>query len=124
MDARPQIKLENGTHHHQNVVLIRFDYDYKIHNKLKETPIAHWSRSHGCWLVWSEEFNVTWFFEEFGELGNIDTSSLKGTGFLKSGSSLFNERRYTYRSRIKLPKGYLEKLGNYKKAEIKRKIKF
>jgi len=77
LHTRPQIKLEYGTHRQQEVVLVRFEYHQPITNKLKELFGAWWSKSHGCWLIAKEYFELGRFFEGMKELAYIDYSELK-----------------------------------------------
>jgi len=77
LDKRPQIKLEYGTHRQQEVVVVRLEYNLPINEKLKQLFGAYWSRSHGCWLIGVEEFNLSVFFQLMNPLAYIDYSALK-----------------------------------------------
>ncbi len=77
MTTRPQIKLEYGTHRQQEVVFVRFEYSRPIMERLKELFGAYWSRSHGCWLIGAEDFNLHLFFEGLCNWAYIDYSALK-----------------------------------------------
>lgn len=82
MNTHPQIKLEYGKHRQQEVVLIRFEYNLPIINRLKEMEGTRWSRSHGCWLIAKEDFDMGSFFERLKALTYIDYSALKKQQFV------------------------------------------
>jgi integrase/recombinase XerD len=112
LNTRPQIKLEYGTHHRQEVVLVRFKYNLPIKDRLKERFGAYWSRTHGCWLIIKDEFDLHLFFEGLRDLGYIDYSELKKfkkTEYNKD-STPGKRINYQHRKTTKLPKGYLDKL--------------
>ncbi len=119
MKLRPQITLEYGTHHQQDVVLIRFEFNQPINQRLKELFGARWSHSHGCWLTDAEKFELGLFFEGLKDLAYIDYSALKITS--KPEHKPLLKRDYSYRKHIELPKGYFEMLiqKRYSQSTIK-----
>jgi len=108
LNTRPQITLEFGTHYQQEVVLIRFEYNHPIKQKLRETFNVRWSKSHGCWLIGTDDFDLHLFFESLRDLAYIDYSALKIT--TEPEHKVILKRNYSYRRNIELPKGYFEML--------------
>ncbi|MFV0593796.1 MAG: tyrosine-type recombinase/integrase [Draconibacterium sp.] len=119
MDTRPQIKLEYGTHWQQEVVLVRFEYNLPIKKKLKEIFGARWSKSHGCWLIGTKNFNLGLFLEVLHDLACIDYSALKIKTKPLNPEKV--RRDYSHRSGIELPRVYYERLvqKRYSKSTIK-----
>lgn len=119
MNVRPQIKLEYGTHRQQEVVLVRFEYNQSIKKRLKELFRAYWSRSHGCWLIGLEDFDLRLFFEGLHDLAYVNYSALKIIS--KPAYNKKEKRDYSYRSEIELPKGFLDLLiqKRYSESTIK-----
>ncbi|WP_346859501.1 site-specific tyrosine recombinase/integron integrase [uncultured Draconibacterium sp.] len=119
MNTRPQIKLETGEHRQQQVVLVRFDYNQEIKNRLKELFPVYWSKSHGCWLIWSKDFDLGNFYKALRDITYIDYSALKITTEPEQKVKL--KRNYSYRRNIELPKGYFEMLTQkrYSRSTIK-----
>ena len=110
MNTHPQIKLEYGTHYQQEVILVRYDYNHPVKLKLKELFDARWSRSHGCWLIAKEEFDLGIFFDGIRDLAYIDYSALKKPDINRKKQNYREIVNYHYRKLIELPLGYLEKL--------------
>ncbi len=115
LNPRPQIKLEYGTHREQDMILIRFEYNQAIMNRLKEMFSAFWSRSHACWLIAKEDFELGRFFEGMKELAYIDYSALRITP--KPVYKEDKKRDRSHRSLIELPNGYLELLKQKRYSE-------
>ena len=115
MNTRPQIKLEYGTHQQQEVTLLRFEYNLPINDRLKELFGAWWSKSHGCWLISKDDFDLGLFFEGLRDLAYIDYSALK----IKTDPMVGTKagRDYSHRSVTDLPKGYLEFLKQKRYSE-------
>ena len=117
MTSRPQILLEYGKHRNQQVVLVRFDYNLPINNRLKELFGARWSKSHGCWLITAGEFDLHLFFEGLKDLAYIDYAALKKPEPQPPEFKTRTTINYQYRNSIKLPQGYLEKLEQKRYSE-------
>ncbi len=119
MPTRPQIKLEYGTHRQQEVVLVRFEYNQAIADRLKELFGVWWSKSHGCWLIAMDDFDLGLFFEGLRDLAYINYSALKITTEPEYTPPL--KRDYSYRKTQQLPNGYLEilKQKRYSQSTIK-----
>ena len=94
MNTRPQIKLEYGTHRQQEVVLVRFEYNQVIIKRIRELFKTRWSRSHGCWLIAVDDFDLGLFFERLHDLAYIDYSALKK---LKQMQETIGEKEYNAR---------------------------
>ncbi|WP_204273786.1 site-specific tyrosine recombinase/integron integrase [Draconibacterium mangrovi] len=115
MNTRPQIKLEQGKHQQQEVILVKFAHNQQITNRLKELFPVRWSSSLWSWTIAKADFNLSRFFETFRELAYIDYSALKAQA--KSTSPKIVKRDYSHRSKIELPKGYLELLKQKRYSE-------
>jgi len=115
LNTRPQITLEYGTHRQQDVVLIRFEYNRPINERLKELFGARWSHSHGCWLIDIDDFQLGLFFEGFKDLAYINYSALKIKTKPKVPEKV--SRDYSHRSTTELPKGYFELLKQKRYSE-------
>lgn len=119
LNIRPQITLEFGTHRQHEVVLVRFEYNLPVKERLKQLFAVSWSRSHGCWLIDVESFDLGLFFEGLRDLAYINYSALKIT--TEPEYVEVKKRDYSYRKNIELPKGYMELLTQkrYSQSTIK-----
>ncbi len=117
MNTRPEITLEKGEHRQKAVVFVRVEFNLKITNRLKETTLARWSQTNGCWYINKENFNLHQFFETFKELAFINYSALKNnknrisTTQIKSGENTY--KLQTLKSQ--LSQETKEKLASFKK---------
>ena len=110
MTPKPQILLSRDLHKKQNVVLIKFSYNRKLIDRLKEFTTAKWSQSKCSWYIPVNEFNLKRFFLRFKDLAYIDYSALKNT-YSKQQSSDFRPKvKYDHRKQFEVPDKYLEKL--------------
>ncbi len=115
MNTRPQIKLEPGEHQQQENILVKFLYNKAIIERLKELFPTRWSSSHSSWIIKKEDFDLGRFFEAFRDIAYIDYSALKARA-----QSPFHEvakHDYSHRSKIDVPKGYLELLKQKRYSE-------
>ncbi|WP_347841526.1 site-specific tyrosine recombinase/integron integrase [uncultured Draconibacterium sp.] len=108
MNTRPQIILQKGIHHAQQVIFVLFDYNKELKKHLRELTPAMWSKTYNCWYIKESDFNLNFFFVKFSELAYIDYSELKKP--LNKVLQPTARRDYTYRNSIKLPKPYSDKL--------------
>jgi len=115
LPTRPQIKLEYGTHRQQEVVLVRFEYNQAIADRLKELFGAWWSKSHGCWLIAMDDFDLGLFFEGMHDLAYINYAALQIMAM--PGETDKVSRNYSHRSTTVLPQGYLELLKQKRYSE-------
>ncbi|WP_206610119.1 tyrosine-type recombinase/integrase [Maribellus luteus] len=119
MNTLPQIKLEYSIHRKQEVVIVRFEYNSDINDRLKELFPARWSSSMSCWYIVKDQFSLGRFFEGLRDWAYIDYSALKIKAMPVAPERI--SRDYSYRSGTKLPKGYLEllKQKRYSESTIK-----
>ncbi|WP_297090318.1 site-specific tyrosine recombinase/integron integrase [uncultured Draconibacterium sp.] len=108
MNTHPQIILQKGIHHAQQVIFVLFDYNKELKKHLRELTPAMWSKTYNCWYIKESDFNLNFFFVKFSELAYIDYSELKKP--LNKVLQPTARRDYTYRNNIKLPKPYSDKL--------------
>ena len=119
MNHKPQIKLSYATHNEEPVVKIVFDFNQKIKQQLISTIHARWSKTMNCWYMAQHEFNLNTFYTDFRDMAYIDYTALKVVS--KPVIQEKVKRDYSYRSKLKLPKGYLEllKQKRYSESTIK-----
>ncbi|HYQ58459.1 MAG TPA: site-specific tyrosine recombinase/integron integrase [Draconibacterium sp.] len=108
MNTRPQIKLEKGEHRQQQVVFVRFAFNREISELVKDTLPVRWSRTHGCWYIARENFDLGIFFATLKDLAYIDYSALNTKA--KPYMPYAIKRDYSYRDFIQLPPKYIDKL--------------
>ena len=119
MKHKHQITLSYSQHRQNQVVKIVFDFNDKINNELIGTIHAKWSNTMKCWYMARNEFNLNTFYTSFKDLAFIDYSALKVVS--KPNIQENKKRDYSFRSKLKLPKGYLEllKQKRYSESTIK-----
>ena len=119
LNTRPQIKLEKGFHRQQEVVMMRFDYNLPLQERLKGLFDVRWSRSNGCWLVDANDFDLGILFNGLRDVAHINYSALKIVTLPEKKE--VKKRDYSYRRKIDLPKGYVEllKQKRYSQSTIK-----
>ena len=105
------ITLRKAHHRHQNVIMLRFDYDVELADRAKQLEGARWSQTMKSWYIPERLFDLHSFFEAFQGTGlyrlfGVETEYPPSN----SGSEKKKVRAYPHRIFIKLPKGYLEKL--------------
>ncbi len=103
------ITLKKAHHRQQAVVLLQFDYDVELANRIKQVEGTCWSQTMKCWYIPEKLFDLHSFFEAFHEQVYIDYSDLKP----KPAPAPVQKKivkTYPYRKTIELPKGYLQKL--------------
>jgi len=103
MSNKPEIKLDNGYHRNQKVVLIRFVYNFKLIEQVKKLSGSRWSQTKRCWYIPADNFHLDIFLNKISGFADIDASSIKDNGV----SNISNGRVKKSHS-TKLPKGYLE----------------
>ncbi|WP_430973669.1 site-specific integrase, partial [Sunxiuqinia rutila] len=77
MNKRPQIMLEYGEHRQQQVVFVRFAFNREISELVKNILPVRWSRTHGCWYVARENFDLNQLFQQLRGKIWLDYSALK-----------------------------------------------
>lgn len=119
MNRKPQIKLSYSTHKEEPIVKILFDYNQPIINKIKEITKAKWSGVLKCWFVNRNEFNLPTFYINFKDLAYIDYSALKV--ITKPVVTKPLKRDYSHRSKLVIPRGFIEllKQKRYSESTIK-----
>jgi len=115
LNTRPQITLEPGTHSEQEVVLIKFSFDFALKEKLKQVLPVFWSKQLKSWYVLKHDFNLGYFKKEFSNEADIYYSALRLNSEPVYLENL--KRDYTHRQKTKLPKGYLELLKQKRYSE-------
>lgn len=115
MNTRPQIKLEYAKHAQQEVLLIRFPYNFSLKEKLKQTFPVLWSTQLRSWYVLKQDLDYNRFIQEIKVFADIDDSSLKLNTQAVYTAPL--KRNYRYRNNIKLPNGYIELLQQKRYSE-------
>lgn len=90
--------------------MFRFEYNHSIKMKLKELFDVHWSKTHGCWLIGVDDFDLHLFFEGMKDLAYVDYSALKKPDAEPPEPETRARINYQYRNTVELPNGYLEML--------------
>ncbi len=87
---------------------------------------VRWSATMNCWYIARQDFDLHDFFERFRNYAYIDYSALKKNIPESSELEALKVQKYSYRSKIELPKGYLEKLEQkrYSASTIKSYIAY
>ena len=88
------------THRSKEIVVIQFDYSTEIVNLLKVSFPARWSQTKKCWWIARKDFDYRKFKEVFAS-DEIIIDDQK--------TSITSTKKDT-KFKLKLPKGYLEKL--------------
>ena len=116
MSNKPEIKLDNGYHRNQKVVLIRFAYNLKLIEQVKKLSGSRWSQTKRCWYIPADNFHLDIFLNKISGFADIDASNIKDNGVSNISNGRVNKSLST-----KLPKGYLEILEQkrYAKSTIK-----
>jgi site-specific recombinase XerD len=116
LNQKPQIILTYTEHNQTPVVKIVFDYNQSINLRIKQIPLAKWSKTLDCWYISRNEFNLGQFFEQLKQLAFIDYSGLKTpTKLLQSipvARPLMKESR-----QVEMPKGYIDRLEQQRYSE-------
>jgi site-specific recombinase XerD len=116
LNQKPQIKLSYSEHNQIPVVNIVHDPNPGIDIKLKQIPVAKWSKSMNCWYIARSAFNMNQFFEQLKHVAYIDYSGLKTqTKPLQSSPIVLSIKRET--RHVEMPKGYIERLEQERYSE-------
>ena len=103
MSNKPEIKLDNGYHRNQKVVLIRFVYNFKLIEQVKKLSGSRWSQTKRCWYIPADNFHLDIFLNKISGFADIDASNIKDRPLLNIPDGNIKKPLST-----KLPKGYLE----------------
>ncbi len=100
------ITLKKAYHRGQHVVLLRFNYDVELTNRMKQLEGACWSQTMKSWYIPEQEFDLPLFVRIFQGIAEIDHSFKNQRP--QTDSKLNKRKVYFYRHQIILPQGYLE----------------
>ncbi|MDM8159853.1 site-specific integrase [Labilibaculum sp. K2S] len=95
-----KIHLSADTHRNKKIVVIQLDYSTEILNLLKVSFPTRWSQTKKCWWIARTDFDYKKFKEVFTSDEIIITDQK---------TSITSTKKDT-KFKLKLPKGYLEKL--------------
>ena len=112
MSNKPEIKLDNGYHRNQKVVLIRFAYNLKLIEQVKKLSGSRWSQSKRCWYMPVNNFHLDTFANKISGIADIDSSNIKDRALLNMPAGNIIKPILTT-----LPKGYLETLEQKRYAK-------
>lgn len=106
-----KIHLSPNTHRNKEIVVIQFDYNSEIVSLLRQNFPAKWSQTKKCWWIARKDFNYKKFKEVF------TTNEISFDGKKKKLIKSQTESR----TKVELPKGYLDKLEQrrYSRSTIK-----
>ena len=100
------ITLKKAYHRGQHVVLLRFNYDVELTNRMKQLEGACWSQTMKSWYIPEQEFDLPLFVRIFQGIAEIDHSFKNQRP--QTDSKLNKRKVYFYRHQITLPQRYLE----------------
>ncbi|MCF8405848.1 MAG: hypothetical protein K9H58_18030 [Bacteroidales bacterium] len=96
------IILETASHRNEPRLLLKFDYDSILIEKVKKLKGVRWSQSRKCWHIPVENFALNEFKEYFKdvlfEYNNISKSGSSQTACLNNAGNI--EEKITNISRI------------------------
>jgi site-specific recombinase XerD len=76
MSSLPKVILTYKTHRKELKILIRFDYNQTLIDKLKSTANTYWSKSLNCWYIAESTENLNTLVQLFKGIAELDTSRL------------------------------------------------
>ncbi|MGQ8338634.1 tyrosine-type recombinase/integrase [Sunxiuqinia sp. A32] len=117
MPQNNKIHLSYSSHRDQPVVLIRFDYQHEIHERLKQFEGIRWSKTLKSWYIPEVAFDLHTFFEAFRGEAWVDYGGLKKErNILISKESVPNRPRYNLKAiKAQLTDDVHEKIQSFKK---------
>jgi len=114
--AKPRITLCPSKLQEKEVILVNFDFNKYIEQKIKNFPNIRWSQTRKSWYILFEQFDLSAFFESVKELAFVDYSALLRRN--KTGAPIScKQTKQSYNQKITLPAGYLEKLKQKRYSE-------
>ena len=139
MITKPTITLELSEHREQEVVLIKFDWNKQIADKLREIPGITWSQTKKCWYISRYEFDLNLFYNHIKLYAYVDYAAIKHINFkerpkptqievdkepnidLKTFRIWLHHRRYsenTIKTYVNLVETFLGYMGNKPVSEM------
>ncbi|GET28165.1 tyrosine-type recombinase/integrase [Prolixibacter sp. SD074] len=112
MPTKPTIVLEKARHRDKTVVTLRFGYDQKVIDSVKQVAGARWGQTMGCWYVPEGQFDLHAFFEALKGMAYVDYSELKKR----------NGKQPTQRPGSIKPRYNLKNIKSHVSPEVKTKI--
>ncbi len=110
----PIIKLREITHHGEDVVVLKFDYNQELINKVKSIGGARWSKSKQGWYFIKDDFHLSTFFKALQIVSYIDYSALKPN---KKVTHKLQRTKRVAKPKVKLPKAYVDVLDQRRYSE-------
>lgn len=117
LTTQPKITLKAGFHRNKDVVCIEFSYNLHVMDVLRASTPAKWSKTMGCWYLIEKDFNLNTFLELLRGTAIIDFSELNNKKDSIKPMQAPLQKQYSYRTFVKLPKGYLELLEQKRYSE-------
>ena len=119
MTVLPTIKLLPSVLHNQKVVLIKFNYNQKLIEKVKTIDGIKWSNSLGSWYLPEEVFNLNTTFNTLVHHAFVDYSSFVKQQADKTETST---KRKAVKEKITIPQNFLDKLDQRRYSENTKKV--
>jgi len=117
LEQKPNITVFRDTHKGEAIVAIKFAYNIKVIDLIKQIDGAKWSQSKKYWYFLKENFQLPLFFEVLSEIAYIEYSALS----TKISEQKVYESHKTERPKPKLPQSYYDILDQKRYSESTKK---
>ncbi len=115
----PTIKLLPSVLHNQEVVLIKFNYNQNLIEKVKTIDGVKWSNSLGSWYLPKDGFNLSTTFNTFVHHAFVDYSALVKKQADKTGT---NTKHKVVKEKVTIPQSFFDKLDQRRYSENTKKV--
>ncbi|HPX06420.1 MAG TPA: tyrosine-type recombinase/integrase [Tenuifilaceae bacterium] len=133
MIIKPTVTLELSEHRNQEVILIKFEWNKQIVDRLRTFPGTTWSNTQKCWYILQKEFDLSSFYNHLKLYAYVNYEGIKHINIkekpkttltnteaeenadLKTFSIWLQHRRYSessIKSYVSLAEKFLEHMGN------------
>lgn len=114
MKPKQNITLSHDFHHGKAVVILRFDYNQELINRVKSIGGARWSQSKKYWYFIKEEFHLSKVFESLQPISYVDYSALKTNS---KTNQIPQKSKTVTKPKVELPEAYYNVLDQKRYSE-------
>ena len=118
MIRKQNITVFPDTHKGEAIVAIKFAYNNKVIDLIKQIDGAKWSQSKKYWYFIKKDFHLPFFFEVLSDLAFIDYSALSNKAII---DQKVIETSKTENSKPKLPQSYYDILDQKRYSDSTKK---